>query len=162
LANGLVGYLAQHDAEGRSYFAGETVNLRLSATERLTGYVLHQPGGQSQRRILPPGDDAIRIGAISEIGNYRVAAGGQAGTLERGFSVNPPADVSHLQRVEPELLAEIFPPGQVEIAASLDDVERYVDIGRSGRELFPWLICLVALVWSAENLLANRFYREAA
>jgi hypothetical protein len=34
-----------------------------------------------------------------------------------------------------------------------------VNIGRSGRELFPWAILFVALVWGGEHWLANRFYR---
>lgn len=46
------------------------------------------------------------------------------------------------------------------LAHSLDDVEKYVNIGRRGRGLFSWAIALVAIIWTSEHLLANRFYRE--
>jgi hypothetical protein len=34
-------------------------------------------------------------------------------------------------------------------------------LDRVGRELFPWLIIVIMMVVTAENLLANRFYRES-
>jgi hypothetical protein len=37
-----------------------------------------------------------------------------------------------------------------------------VNIGRRGRELYSWAIGLVALIWGAEHVLANRFYKESA
>lgn len=162
LSNQLVGYLAQRGNTQLSFQAGETVNLQLSANEQVSSYALYLPSGDSVRRSLPPGDDTIRIGTTSDLGNYRVASGGQNRLLDRGFSINATADVSRLQRIDSETLLAALPKDQVEVAANLGDVERFVDIGRSGRELFPWAISLVALVWGAEHFLSNRFYREAA
>lgn len=160
LMNELVGYLSQADSDALSFQAGETVSLHLPPSQRVSSYVLYPPDGQSLRRTLPPGDDAIRISTTRTLGNYRVSSGGAAGQLKRGFSVNLPAEVSQLQRVDADALLEALPTKQVKLADTLSDVERYVDIGRSGRELFPYLIMLVALVWGTEHLLANRFYRE--
>ncbi len=162
LSNQLVGYLAQRGNDQHSFQAGETVNLQLSAKQQVSSYALYLPSGDSVRRSLPPGDDTIRIGTTGDLGNYRVAAGGQNRLLDRGFSINPSADISRLERIDAKELLAALPKDQVEIAANLGDVERFVDIGRSGRELFPWAISLVALVWGAEHLLSNRFYREAA
>ncbi|NOZ41480.1 MAG: VWA domain-containing protein [Planctomycetes bacterium] len=160
LMNQLVGYLAQSDSAPLTYEAGETVSLPLPPNERVSSFVLYRPDGQSLRRTVPPDDDTIRISTTRQLGNYRVSSGGASGQLKRGFSVNVSPDVSHLQRVDSEALLEALPSKQVRLANTLEDVERYVDIGRSGRELFPWLITLVALVWGSEHLLANRFYRE--
>jgi hypothetical protein len=161
LSNQLVGYLAQADGEGHAFLAGETVHLRLSPRQRVSSYVLHLPEGEPVRRTLPPGDDAIRIGTTSELGNYRVASGGETRKLDRGFSINASPEVSKLDRLAPEVITAALPAGQTEVARTLGDVQRYVDIGRSGRELFSWAIMLVVLVWGSEHLLANRFYREA-
>ena len=160
LMNQIVGYLAQSDTESLMFQAGETVSLHLPPSQRVSSYVLYQPDGQSLRRTLPPGDDAIRISTTRHLGNYRVSSGGTTGELKRGFSVNVSSDVSRLERVDAEELLAALPAEQVRLANTLEDVERYVDIGRSGRELFPWLITLVALIWGGEHLLANRFYRE--
>lgn len=162
LMNQLVGYLSQNENDTLSFQAGETVSLALSPSQRVSSFVLYPPDGQSIRRTLPPGDDAIRIGTTRKLGNYRVSSGGAGGQLKRGFSVNPSPDVSRLDRVNTATLLDALPAKQVRLADTLVDVERYVDIGRSGRELFPLLISLVALVWGAEHVLANRFYREAS
>lgn len=162
LMNQIVGYLAQSDNATLTFEAGETVSLHLPPSQRVSSFVLYQPDGQSLRRTLPPGDDAIRISTTRNLGNYRVSSGGTTGELKRGFSINVSPDVSRLERVDPEELLAALPDKQVHLANTLEDVERYVDIGRSGRELFPLLITLVALVWGSEHLLANRFYREAA
>jgi len=159
LMNQFIGYLAQSDSEPLTFEAGETVSLHLPPKERVSSFVLYQPDGQSLRRTLPPGDDTIRISTTRNLGNYRVSSGGATGQLKRGFSVNVPENVSHLQRVDSDSLIEALPAEQVRLARALEDVERYVDIGRSGQEMFPWLITLVALVWGTEHLLANRFYR---
>ncbi len=160
LMNEIVGYLAQSDNESLTFLAGETVRLRLPPSQRVSSFVLHPPNGQPLRRSLPPGDDSIRISTTRDLGNYRVSAGGSSRQLKRGFSINVSPEVSRLERVDPQVLVESLPVEQVRLANTLEDVERYVDIGRSGRELFPWLITLVALVWGTEHLLANRFYRE--
>ncbi|MGI9455978.1 MAG: hypothetical protein ACR2NU_05415, partial [Aeoliella sp.] len=161
LCNQLVGYLAQSDSEQHAFLAGETVNLHLSPRQRVASYALYLPDDQSVRRTLPPGDDAIRISTTGDLGNYRVASGGESRQLKRGFSINAAPAVTKLQRIAPDVLTAALPAGQMELATTLDDVERYVDIGRSGRELYSWAITLVALIWGTEHLLANRFYREA-
>ena len=86
-------------------------------------------------------------------------AGGRSGDLDRGFSVNASPDLSHLERIDPALLSADLPKSRVRVARDFGDVQRYVNVGRTGRELFPWAVSLVALVWCAEGLLANRFYR---
>jgi len=161
LANQLVGYLAQSEEERFDYRAGETVSIRLAPRQRVSNFVLYHPDGRSMRRTLPPGDEAILISTTDELGNYRVASGGHSRRLQRGFSVNASSEISELLRIDPKELADALSTDQVQIARTLGDVQRYVDIGRSGRELFPWAISLVALIWSAEHLLANRFYRGA-
>lgn len=161
LCNQIVGYLAKNENESLAFLAGETVSLPLSPSERVSSFVLHPPEGESLRRTLPPGADAIRIGTTRELGNYRIASGGASAPLQLGFSVNAAPKLSRLDRVDRAKLAAALPADQVEFASTLADIERYVDIGRSGRELFPWAITLVALVWGAEHLLSNRFYRSA-
>ena len=162
ISNQLCGYLAQQDTESLGFFAGEIVTLRLAPKQGVSNYVLRDPGGESIRRTLPPGENAIRIGTTHALGNYRVVSGGNSGNLERGFSINASPDLSRLHRIDLEQLTNALPQERVEIAQTLKDVELYVDIGRSGRELFSWVITLVALVWSTEHLLSNRFYRSAA
>ena len=157
----LVGYLAQDANERLDYVAGETARVRLPPNKQVGKYVLRGPNGQAESRVAATGEEELSIGATDALGNYRITAGSRAERIDRGFSVNAAPELSELTRVEPTALTEALPKDRVRVAENLDDVEQYVDVGRSGQELFPWAIGLVALVWGTEHLLANRFYREA-
>jgi hypothetical protein len=74
--------------------------------------------------------------------------------------VNAGPEVSNLTRIDPAALLGKLPKARVRLADNLDEVEAYVSVGRSGRELYPWAMALVAIVWGAEHVLANRFYRR--
>jgi hypothetical protein len=102
----------------------------------------------------------VAVSASDALGNYRLTAGGQSQRLDRGFSVNAPHEISELKRVAPTTIEEALPQDRVRLADNLEAVEKYVNIGRSGRELYSWMIGLVALIWGAEHVLANRFYKE--
>jgi hypothetical protein len=156
----LAGYLAQDADERLDYLAGETARVRLPPGGQLSKYVLRAPSGQAESRMAPTGEDELSFGVTDELGNYRITAGGRSQRLDRGFSVNAAPELSNLSRVEPGALTAALPKERVRVAENLDDVEEYVDIGRSGQELFPWAIGLVALVWGTEHLLSNRFYRD--
>ena len=94
------------------------------------------------------------------LGNYRLTAGGRSQRLDRGFSVNASPEISKLARMEPTAIVGALPKDRVQLADNLESVEKYVNIGRKGRELYAYAIGLVALIWGAEHVLANRFYRE--
>jgi hypothetical protein len=134
--------------------------VRLGPRDQISSYVLHTPDGQASTRVAPAGESEIAVGATDALGNYRLTAGGQKQKLDRGFSVNAAPELSSLDRVDPAALADALPKDRFRTANDMDAVEKYVNIGRSGRELYPWAIVLVALVWGSEHVLANRFYRD--
>jgi hypothetical protein len=160
LVDQLIGYLAQDGDERLDYLAGETARVRLTPQQQVASYVLHMPDGQAGSRVATTGDDELAVSVTDELGNYRLTAGGASQRLNRGFSVNADGMVSDLTRFDPKKLTAALPKDRFRLAENLEAVEEYVDVGRSGRELFPWMIGLVAVIWGAEHLLANRFYRE--
>ena len=160
LCDNLIGFLAQDGDERLDYFAGETARIKLTPQQQVASYVLRLPDGQAGSRVATTGNDELAVSVTDAVGNYRLTAGGKSQKLDRGFSVNAPEELSELQRIDPEKLTSVLPKDRVRLAENLEAVEEYVDVGRSGRELFPWMIGLVAAIWGAEHLLANRFYRE--
>lgn len=156
----LVGYLTQDGDERLDYFAGETARVRLGPQQQLTSYVLRLPDGQADTRVAT-GEEEVTVSVSELLGNYRLTAGGRSQRLDRGFSVNASPQVSDLKRAEPDTITQALPKERVRLAENLEAVEKYVNIGRSGRELYSWAIGLVALIWGAEHVLANRFYKEA-
>jgi hypothetical protein len=70
--------------------------------------------------------------------------------------------LSRLARTTPERIAGALGEDRVRWARTRDEIEVRIGQGRIGRELFPVLILAVASVLAAEQLLANRFYRESS
>ncbi len=161
LCDELVGYLAQDSDERLDYFAGETARVRLTPRQQVASYVLRLPDGQADTRVAT-GEDEVSVSIADALGNYRLTAGGKSQRLDRGFSVNASPQISELARAEPTAIVDALPKDRVQLADNLELVEKYANIGRKGRELYAYAIGLVALIWGAEHVLANRFYRETA
>ncbi|HEX7450583.1 MAG TPA: BatA domain-containing protein [Pirellulales bacterium] len=161
LVDQMFSYLAGSTEGQLNYLAGETAVLRLPAEQQVTTYLLQTPLGDTYRQSTDPKQRAIIITATEKLGNYRVTAGGESGGLDRGFSVNLPATASDLQRIGDEQLKEVFGDTPFQLAHDREQIDRELSAGRVGRELFPLLIALVAIVIGVEHVLANRFYREA-
>jgi hypothetical protein len=162
LANGVAEYLAGTGGVRLNYFVGQTVSLPLAPEEQVASYVLQMPDGGAVRQPLTPGQADLSIAVTEAAGNYRVRAGGQRQRLDRGFSVNLPGEVTRLERRPAGEIVAALGKNRARVARSRDEIEVRVGLARTGRELFPVVILLVALVLAAEQWLANRFYVGAA
>lgn len=162
LVEGVADYLVGADTRGLNYDAGRVVSLPLPRRSDLATYVLDPPEGDPLPQTLSPGQQEIVITVTEQLGNYRVRSGGQQLRLDRGFSINAPGDVGQLDRVRFQTIAAALGADRVELVTGRNRLSASIDLGSRGRELFPWLIALVALVLGAEQWLADRFYRSAA
>jgi hypothetical protein len=168
LSNGVAQYLAGASDERLNYLAGQTAVLSLAGVEPIASYVLQMPSAGASdrppavRQSLTPGQQDLSISSTEALGNYRVRAGGREGGLDRGFSVNCGPEMSQLDRVTPEEIADVLGKDRVRVARTEEEIEVRIGLGRVGRELFPVLILAVALALGAEQLLANRFYGTRA
>lgn len=148
-----------------SYEAGEDVVLPLDPTRRLTNYVVQGPDAQTSDRQTPAGtSSSLVIVAPQAIGQWTVTGSGQGGVKDTlGFSVNPPVAETSLTALDEEQLDRLFGgKDRYQLADSPEKLERAITVGRIGREIFPWIMALILILITAENLLANRFHREAA
>jgi hypothetical protein len=133
--------------------------LPLTTDEQVTSYVLQMPDGTAVRQLRPPGQTDLSIAATETLGNYRVRAGGRQERLDRGFSVNLPAESTRLERASSEKLVAALGKNRARVARTQGEIEVRVGQARTGRELFPIVVLLLALVLAGEQWLANRFYQ---
>jgi hypothetical protein len=161
LTNGVVQHLAGASRTQLNYQAGQTIVLPLSLEEQVSSYVLQLPDGGGVRQSLAPNQKNLSIAATEAVGNYRVRAGGQQEKLDRGFSVNVPAEMSRLERLAATDAVKALGSERTRVATNREEIAAHVGVGRNGRELFPALILAVALVMAIEQWLANRFYASA-
>ncbi|WP_425396659.1 BatA domain-containing protein [Aeoliella sp.] len=160
LAEGMADYLVGADNRPLNYQAGRVVSLPLPRRSDLATYVLEPPTGDPLPQSLSPGQQEIVVTVTDQVGNYRVRSGGERARLDRGFSVNSAADVGMLQRAEFATIAAALGKDRVELATNRRSLSGTIDLGRVGRELFPWLIAIVAVVLACEQWLADRFYKS--
>jgi hypothetical protein len=100
------------------------------------------------------------VPSVDQLGNYRVRAGGTVEGVDRGFSVNLPAEQTRLERIPESELAGLLGPIPYHVAHNRGEIEVRVGSGGGIWDLFPLLILAVAVILGLEHVTANRFYRE--
>jgi hypothetical protein len=157
-----VPYVAGLSGRRLNYEAGEDVVLPVEPEQRHATYLIEGPGTKPEKLGETAGTGGgLLISAPPLIGDWKVIATSGGKTREYGFSVNVPRAETQLTPLSEADLATIF--GGKERVTLVDDpskLEKAVVQGRTGRELFPWLMALILLVVTFENVLANTFYRE--
>ena len=161
LTNEMMTYLVGAAAQQLNYYAGQTVVLELDADDRRESYLITAPDQMKFTQAADLKRHVLVTSATEQVGNYRVQSGGRASGIDRGFSVNLAMQQTQLARVDDEQLEQIFGPLEFRVARDRRQIDRDISVGRVGRELFPLLILLLALVLGAEHFLANRFYKES-
>ena len=159
LANQMASYLVGGSDKHFNYLAGQTAVLQLDAAQRRQGYLLFLPDGMSISRQAVLDRRELPIDTTNQVGNYRLRSGGQ-GEVDLGFSVNYAPQQTQLERISEAELSGAFGPAKYRLARTRRQIDRDISAGRVGRELFPSLILIVALVLALESLVSNRFYKE--
>ncbi len=134
--------------------------MRLPEDERQLIFSLRTPEGEEYPQSVDQKTGNLTITTTATPGNYQLRSGGTQGGVRRGFSVNVPAAATDLARLNHDELATLFGKDRFRLSRSKDEIERDVNLGRTGHELYPLLIVLVALILGGEHLLANKFYRR--
>jgi hypothetical protein len=157
LVNEMMRYLSDAGGTKLNYLAGETALLPNAPDKYPERYQLFTPLDQPQDVTAADGQVAIKFTELP--GAYRLK-GFLRRPVVRGFSVNLPESASQLTRLAREELDELLGPDRYHFARSQNEIVLGVGEARLGREFYPFLILLVALLLGLEHLLANRFYRR--
>jgi hypothetical protein len=160
--NQTVPYLAGLAGRKLDYESGEDVMLPLEAGTRYTAFTIEGPGLKPDRLGDAISGAGLVVTAPPLIGPWTITAAG-TGVEPRtlGFSVNVPRSETLLTPLTDADLAAVF--GGKDRYVLVDDPDKLVkDVlqTRVGTELFPLLMILILLLVTAENVLANTFYRE--
>jgi hypothetical protein len=159
LANQMLTYVAGGSEQQLNYFAGQTASLLLDGSAQRQSYMLFSPGDATFPIPAELGRRDLAITATDPVGNYRVQAGGSHG-VDLGFSVNYAPDETRLDRLTDAELKEMFGRVKFRLAHTREQIDRDISVGRVGRELFPFLIVMLAMVLALELFVSNRFYRD--
>jgi hypothetical protein len=151
-------YLARSSQAQFNYTAGDDVILPLNTTQAFPAYRLRKPGLQQLNEDIPAGTTNLIVKGTDQLGNYRITGIEADVKFERGFSVNPVAEESRLDRLSKEDLESHLGAERYSIARDIESLQRNVKTGRLGREAFPLIVLLLLIAFVGENFVANRFY----
>jgi len=158
-----VPYLAGAVGDQLNFEAGEDVLLALPPNSRFQNFLITGPDEKATERLSPPSPgEPLRIASPQFLGQWTVTALGPGEErTQMGFSLNPPRAEGRYTPLETADLETIF--GGEDGYALADDaksLEKLTELIRVGHELFPWLMMLILAIVTAENYLANTFYKE--
>jgi hypothetical protein len=160
LSNEMLLYLVGTADERFNYTAGEEVILQIPEAQRGLTFTLTNPAGDVLSPNVNQVTGLLRTQATEFAGHYKLRAGGTEDGVTRGFSVNIPASLSELTPLTKEELDARLGKGDYHLAKTKEEIDRTVSTARTGTELFPLLILLVAALLGAEFILSNKFYKR--
>ena len=158
-----VAYLSGTAADRLNYEAGEDAVLPVDPNRRSATYQVVGPDPKYNESIaLPPTSEKLVVANPQVRGQWKVEGKARDGTpVLLGFSVNPPESETIVAPLaESELVTVFGAKENVRLAQDAEGLIREQRNGRVGFELFPWLMALILLLVTLENLLANKFHRE--
>ena len=155
----LTAYLSGSGDWQLNYLVGQSAELANDRRRYPQQYELFLPD-QSPQTVTAL-DDRLAVTFTATAGTYRLK-GNLDGPVARGFSVNFPPEASRLERATPESLDAALGEARYRIMSGNEQIERELADVRVGREFYPHLILLAALVLALEQLMANMFYRPQA
>ena len=152
-------YLVEESSTELNYPAGRVALLNNDAARDPEEYQLYRPEDEPPRELFP-NEGKVRYKFTNVPGAYRLKGSRSDQPIVRGFSVNLPLSESSLDAIDEQQLTELLGEERFHFARNQDEINRGQGEARIGREFFPYLICLVALVLGLEQVLSNRFYRK--
>lgn len=172
----LMRHLSGQSDQRYNFRVGETIDVSVTPTDDAGKYLLRMPDLTQARIEVPYSAPQLsirsRFGATNAQtnvpGRYNATSPGayelipdQAdASIETGFTVNIPAAESDFTRLQVGELEQFFGPQRYQVARNIEELERQVNQGRFGKEVYPIVLALLLLAFCGEHFIANHFYQS--
>jgi hypothetical protein len=160
LFEGSLRYLASPNSQQTNYFVDQRVLLENDPSLFPSKYMLFDPKGEQS--AVEASESALEVSFTKLAGFYRLKGLRPQGIVLRGFSVNVDRSEINLDRISEDLLQTGLGESNFRLAKDRDSIEFSLGEGRSGRELTPYILVIVVLLFMAEQAMASRFYQTAS
>jgi hypothetical protein len=161
LVNQTVPYLAGAVGEQLNYEAGQNAIIPIDPSKRFSSFVVQGPDKTPSMPLTPlVSTPSLVVQAPQALGQWMITASGAGQQQTLGFSINPPLTETELVPLETQDLDALFGKDKYALADDPESLKRATEKVRVGHEMFPWLMVLILALVTAENFLANKFYRE--
>jgi hypothetical protein len=156
LLRGSIRYLSGATKSNRNLPVGAPVTLDNPLDQFPQRYDLFTPSGEVVR--VQSQSNAILYPYANELGTYRMRSGQVEKPIRRGFSTHLDEWTVNLKRLEPDGLDSIFGKDQYFFVRDREALQSSLGQARFGRDLSPFLLCVLVLLAIAEQAMSYRFY----
>ncbi len=151
-------FLSSGTRDRLNLLAGQTATLQNDRDTMPAEYRLFSPRDEEPVRVVAS-ESSVRYKFTDMPGTYRLK-GQFDGPVLRGFSVNLPAGVTNLQRMDPRQIDLLLGEDRYQLARQRTELQRQQGTARQGQEFYPVLALLMSLLLALELVLSNRFYKK--
>ena len=153
-------YLTGASETQHNFEVGEPVEVNVPSSERFSQFMVARPRLRQTRGQMALEEASILLTDADESGHYELTAAEENQAFRSVFSVNLPDAESDLSKITDEQLTEILGKDRFARVTDLEQLDRAVNLGRLGVEVFPVLMGLLLVLFCGEHLMANFFYDE--
>ncbi|MEQ9407251.1 MAG: VWA domain-containing protein [Fuerstiella sp.] len=144
----------------RNFTVGDPVEFAVPQSQRFSQYRVARPRFRLTEGVLPFDEASVLLTDIDEAGHYELRSADEGSSFSSEFAANMIDAESNLTRMTSEKLDQILGPERYSRVTDPEELDRAVNLGRLGVEVFPVLMGLLILLFCAEHLMANFFYDE--
>ena len=158
LVDEIMNYLTGASAVQHNFTVGEPVQIDVPAGQRFSQYRVARPRIRQTKGMLPFDETSVLLDDIDEAGHYQLRSADDDTTFHSDFAVNIRDSESNLTLMSDESLDQILGVRRYSRVTDPEELDRAVNLGRLGVEVFPVLMGLLIFLFCAEHLMANFFY----
>lgn len=153
-------YLSGASETKHNFEVGDPIEVDVPVSQRFSQFMVARPRFRQTRGQMEINDASILLTDADEAGHYELNAAEEGQTFRSVFAVNVPDKESNLAKVTDKQLNEILGEDRYSRVKDLEQLDRAVNLGRLGVEVFPVLMGLLLILFCGEHLMANFFYDD--
>ena len=158
-ADQLMQYLSQQASLRCNYVLGNEVTLPLDRERKLKKVVIRMPDFKQRPQEIAAESKVLSLRDLTSVGSYQVDSIEGKIDYHTGFSLNLAARECDLQRLLPSELDSLLGEGRYTVNRDPGSLERNVQAGRLGQEVYGIVVAFLVAVFSLEQFTATWFYR---
>ena len=160
LADQIMQYLTGASETKRNFTVGDPVDISIPDSRRSANYALARPPFRLTPHALAFDESSVLLTDIDTAGRYQLRSTDDENGFTFDFAANDHDDESNLTHITTESLDEVLGKDRYSRVTDPQELDRAVNLGRLGIEVFPVLMGLLILLFCAEHLMANFFYDD--
>lgn len=151
--------LSRTAQERHNFLMGEALAVDVASATGPREFFLRRPDFVQQPLSLSAGETRLKLPAASTPGLYELTSAEDA-AARQWLAVNRGPEAGNLTKVTSTELDEVLGPERYSIDRDLAMLERRLNVGRLGQEVYGLLVTVLAVFFLLEQATATWFYRQ--